>query len=151
MTNRTHSISAQLAKAYQQAHYVIHGEDGEIQLRVGQASPELAALMQQHATQSAAFLTAYNPYSVLLSAEENARNHNALINDIAALGLKWIAGEGADASNLWPSEPSVLALGITLHGAELLADQYQQNAFLWIARVDGLVRLNLRYPIADAN
>jgi hypothetical protein len=107
--------------------------------------------MQEHDTLSAAFLSAYNPYSVLVSAEENVRNHHALISDIDVLGLKWIAGEGADPSNLWPSEPSLLVLGITLQSAERLADQYQQNAFLWIARVDGLVRLNLRYPIGDGN
>lgn len=151
MTNLSRSISAKLAKAYHQAHYVIHIEGGDIELKVGQASPELAALMHKHDTQSAAFLTAYNPFSVLLSTEENVRNHNALIADINTLGLKWIAGEGLDISNLWSSEPSVLALGISLQNAENLADQYKQNAFLWVARVDGLVRLNLRYPTVDAD
>lgn len=146
MTNLSRYISAELVKAYQQAQYVIHEESGDIQLRVGQASTALATLMRKHDTQSAALLTAFNPYSVLASAKENIRNHNALIADIQALELKWVAAEGADASNRWPSEPSVLVLGICLQNAEHLADQYQQNAFLWIASTDSLVSLNLRYP-----
>ena len=95
---------------------------------------------------SAAFLTAFNPYSVLLTAEENLHNQHSLISDIHSLGLTSIAGEGSDSSNLWPSEPSVLALGISLQSAELLADRYGQNAFLWISSDDGFVSLNLRYP-----
>jgi hypothetical protein len=74
-----------------------------------------------------------------------------LIADIQALGLKWIAGEGADESNRWPSEPSVLVLGISHQNTELLAEKYGQNAYLWIEGHDGLVNLNLRYPVRDAH
>jgi hypothetical protein len=42
-----------------------------------------------------------------------------------------------------------LALGITLSQAEHLADEFGQNAFLWIANPEGFVNLKLRYPIAD--
>jgi len=146
MTDTANNISAELEKAYREALYVIHCEDKNIVLRVEHANPELAALMKIHETNSAAFLTAFNPYSILSTAEENVRNQNSLIADIHSLGLTSIAGEGSDSSNLWPSEPSVLALGISLQSAELLADRYGQNAFLWISSDDGFVGLNLRYP-----
>lgn len=141
-----HAIPPELAKAYREALYVIHGEGGHIQLRVGQFSPELTTLMKNHGVKSAAFLTAFNPHSILATAEVNVNNHTALIDDIDALGLKLIFGEGGDPLHLWPSEPSVLALGISHQNAELLAEKYGQNAYLWIAEDDGLVNLNLRYP-----
>jgi hypothetical protein len=144
-----HAISPELAKAYREALYVIHGEGRDIQLRVDQLSPELATLMRGHAVKSATFLTAFNPHSILETAEVNVANHNALIADINALGLKSILGEGRDPLHLWPSEPSVLVLGISHQNAELLAERYGQNAYLWIAGGDGLVNLNLRYPVRD--
>jgi len=147
MTDAAKKISAELEKAYREALYVIHWEDDNIVLRVGHANPELATLMKIRGVTSAAFLTAFNPYSVLLTAEENLHNQYSLISDIHSLGLIGIVGEGSDSSNLWPSEPSILVLGISLHNAELLADRYGQNGFLWISSDDGFVVLNLGYPV----
>jgi Protein of unknown function (DUF3293) len=147
MTDAAKKISAELEKAYREAFYVIHWGDENIVLKVGHANPELAALMKIHVTTSAAFLTAFNPYSILSTTEENLHNQHSLISDIHSLGLIGIVGEGGDSSNLWPSEPSVLVLGISLQNAELLADRYGQNGFLWISSDDGFVVLNLRYPV----
>jgi hypothetical protein len=147
MKNTNRMISPELVKAYCDASYVIYGEDGDIQLRVNQPCLELTALMRKHGVRSAALLTAFNPHSILSTTETNVRNHNALIGDLQSLGLKSISGEGEDPSKLWPSEPSVLVLGIPLPSAELLADRYGQNGYLWIASDDGVVNLNLRYPI----
>lgn len=144
-----HAISPELVKAYREALYVIYGEGGDIQLRVGQSSPELTSLMRSHGASSAAFLTAFNPHSMLEAAEVNVTNHNALIADIHTLGLKSISGEGEDPSHLWPSEPSVLVLDISHQHAELLAGRYRQNAYLWIADDGGLINLNFRYPVRE--
>lgn len=147
MTDHVYNIPPELAKAYYEALYVIHGESGDIQLRVGQPSLELVSLMKMYGVKSAAFLTAFNPHSILATSEVNVFNHNALIDDIHTLGLRHISGEGGDPSNLWPSEPSVLVLDISHQNAELLADRYRQNAYLWISGDDGLVNLNLRYSV----
>lgn len=149
MIDPAYGISPELAKAYREAQYVIDREGGGIQLRAGEPSPELAILMSGHGVKSAAFLTAFNPHSVLTTTEANMRNHNALIADIQSLGLKFILGEGCDPSKLWPSEPSVLVLGISILSAELLADRYEQNAYLWVTSNSGVVNLNLRYPIRE--
>ena len=149
MTKLSYDIPLELAKAYRETSYVIHGEDGDIQLKVGQPSLELATLMRKHGVKSAALLTAFNPHSILLTTEANVRNHNSVIADVQSLGLKSISGEGGDPSKLWPSEPSILVLGIPLPGAEILADRYGQNGYLWITCDDGVVNLNLRYPIGE--
>ena len=151
MSNLIQDIPADLAKAYSDAFYVIHGEDGDIHLRVGQPSLELISLMKRYGAKSAAFLTAFNPHSILATAEVNVHKHNALVEDIKSLGLEFIAGEGGDPLNIWPSEPSVLVLRISHQSAELLAGRYGQNAYLWIECDDGLVSLNLRYPVRGLN
>jgi len=151
MTNLTRTISLELQAAYRNAVYVIHEDGADITFRVGQVSPKLASLLKKHGVSSAAFLTAFNPYSTSADEKENACNQNALIADIHSLGLKSVAGKGCDALNLWPSESSALALGIDLQSAELLADRYRQNAFLWISGDGALVSLNLRYSIGGPN
>ncbi|MBU3579744.1 DUF3293 domain-containing protein [Polynucleobacter sp. 73C-SIWE] len=148
---KAHCISAELVKAYQDAYYVIRGDGVEIVLTVDQVSQGLAALMKKHGVDGAAFLTAFNPYSVLSSAEENELNQNALLAYVHSLGLKTIAGEGGDVTNLWPRESSVLILGISLEKAESLADRYGQNAFLWLTSDDGMIKLKLRYPMEGSS
>lgn len=140
-------ITPNLAQAYREALYVLHVEDGDIVLKVGQTNLELTSLMKRFGAKSAAFLTAFNPHSNLTTAEVNVQNQNALVADIESLGLKSIAGKGEDPLNLWPSEPGVLVLGISNQSAEILAGRYRQNAYLWIKCTDGLVSLNLRYPV----
>jgi hypothetical protein len=147
MTDHVYNIPPELAKAYHEALYLIHGVSEDIQLRVGQPSLGLASLMKVYGVNSAAFLTTFNPHSILATAEVNASNHNALIDDIHTLGLGYISGEGGDPSHLWPSEPSILVLDISHQNSELLADRYRQNAYLWISGDDGLVNLNLRYSV----
>ncbi|QWD60753.1 DUF3293 domain-containing protein [Polynucleobacter sp. MWH-UH35A] len=143
----TRTISENLASAYLDACYVVHSENGGTVIRVDQVNPNLARLMKKHGVNSAAFLTAFNPYSQPATEAENISNQNSLLADIGALGLKSVLGEGSDPRKIWPSERSVLALGISLQDAERLADRYQQNAFLWIAGDEGSVELNLRYPV----
>jgi hypothetical protein len=148
MKKLTHSIPPELVKAYCEADYVVHIADQDIVLRVGKSSPELASLMRGYEVNSAAYLTAFNPFSVVSSSQENELNQSALIADVYSLGLKCVLGEGRDIANLWASEPSALVLGISFQSAELLAERYKQNAFLWISSEDAFVSLNLRYPIA---
>lgn len=150
MNSLNHAISPELLRAYRDAIYVIYSDEGDIVLKVDEASSDLARLMKKYRVASAALITAFNPYSVLSTAEENVRNHNGLIANIHSLGLKAMAAEGADPSHVWSSELSILILGISLEDAECLADRYQQNAFLWIPSDDGFVSLNLRHPIGGS-
>lgn len=149
MTDSNRSISAELVKVYREAVYVIYGNEGDIVLSVGEVNPELALLLKAYGVSSAAFLTAFNPHSILLSSQENTCNQNALLADIQAHDLQCIAGEGRDPLNRWPNEPSYLVLGISQEDAERLADRYQQNAFVWMSGDQALGTLHLRYPIEE--
>jgi len=65
------------------------------------------------------------------------------------MGIATLDAIGRDAKEQWEPEPSVLALDLTLKEAETLADEYGQNAFIWIPKQDAVIELCLRYPSAE--
>ncbi|MBT8557812.1 hypothetical protein G6712_02360 [Polynucleobacter paneuropaeus] len=74
------AISPKLIKAYKEAIYVVRLGDREIALQVNKASLQLAKLMEEWEVPTAAFLTAFNPYSQTLDAKENEACKNTLSN-----------------------------------------------------------------------
>lgn len=142
-----YSISPSLVRAYREAKFVVD-YTSPITLLVGQSNSSLRTLLKEHNVSTAAFITAFNPYSNVLSDQENIGAQNSLLKDIKALGLPSINGFGQDIAEQWPKELSVLILDITESQAEVLADKYSQNAFIWIGSVDAFPALRLRHPIA---
>lgn len=143
------TISPALIKAYRDAVYLIHLGDQEIALQVNQASHQLVKLMDEWEVSTAAFLTAFNPYSQTLDAQENEARQKKMWADAQPMCPKIFPGLGRDQRNQWPHELSMLALGIHLEDAQTLADRYEQNAFLWVSNEQGFVSLKLRHPIAE--
>jgi len=141
-------IPPKLIKAYRQASYVVFEDDEEIVLKVGQVSPKLVSTMKKNEVNCAAFLTAYNPHSRPLELIANQQAQAKLLEQLQSLNINYLVGEGRDDSGNWKAESSVLALGISLQNAEILAQQFQQNAFVWINNLDGLVGLRLCHQIA---
>lgn len=145
----TKSISPVLIRAYREAVYVVDIGDQEIALKVNKASSQLANLMVDWEVTTAAFLTAFNPYSQAFDPEENAARQKRMWADALPMCPKIFPGIGRDQDDQWPHELSMLALGIHLEDAQALADCYEQNAFLWISNEQGFVSLKLRHPIAE--
>jgi len=144
---QTRAISPQLIKAYRQAQYVINLPGNPITLCIGQINSELSEFMSKEMVRTAAFITAFNPYSEDLSEGDNEAAQRRLIADLRALNVAFISGEGRDPDGRWPGEPSLLALGISIQDAETLADRYGQNGFIWVGTGDAMPSLRLRYPI----
>jgi len=144
MSNKT--IHPGLIRAYREAKYVV-GVDNPIVLRIGQASQQLKGLLDTHKATTAAFITAFNPYSEVMSDDQNHAAQKSLLVDAQKLGLSAIEGYGQDMAEEWPREASFLVLGITESQAEGLADKYGQNGYVWIGSADALPVLRLRHPI----
>jgi hypothetical protein len=142
-----HSISPNLIRAYREAKFVVESNT-PITLLVGKCNKDLSALLSDHKKSTAAFITAFNPYSRVQTEQENLEAQNKLLIDIKKLGFKAINGYGQDIEEEWPREDSTLIIGITESQAEALADKYSQNAFIWIGSTDAFPALRLRYPIA---
>ena len=141
------SISPNLIRAYRKSKFVVE-YTSTITLLIGRSNSSLGALLKEYKISTAAFITAFNPHSNVLSDQDNIDAQNSLIKDIKALGLHTIKGFGQDVDEQWPREDSVLILGITESQAETLADRYSQNGFIWIGSIDAFPALRLRYQIA---
>ena len=124
----------QFERAYRDADYRIFGDEGEFSLHVGDGSAVLDRLLARHGATQAALLTAANPGSVPLAAEENARSQSALGAVVQALGLTALPACNRDPRRQWPEEPALLVLDIALTSARQLAAQFGQNAWLWCER-----------------
>jgi Protein of unknown function (DUF3293) len=100
-------------------------------LRVGQPSEPLLQLFDDTGAQGACFITAFNPYVEVTSAEENSALQEQLQITLRQHEVKFLRGQGQHPTNNWPPEPSVLCLGLTLDAAKRLGMRFQQNALLW--------------------
>ncbi len=142
------TIAPELIRAYREAFYIVFDDGKEMRLRVDTINPTLAKLMNDKNVHTASVLTAYNPYSEVKTKAENELAQTRLYKKLQEMGVVTLDAIGKDAKEQWEPEPSVLALGITLREAESLADQFGQNAFIWIPRPDAAIELCLRYPSA---
>ena len=146
----TLTIQPDLVKAYRASEYVVFYGSRDIKFRVGETSADISELMRIANVTTASFLTASNPRSEGGAPTRWADAQAALTKDIAELGLTALPGEGRDPTGAWLAEPSLLVLGISLSDAELLAERYRQNAFLWIGSCAGKTTLNLTAPCLNA-
>ena len=122
-----------LLAAYRKALYVVHGAP-ELVIRIGKQSDELDALLEADGLDTAAYLTAANPGGELQSKTENELACAALHQALADAGYICYVGEGRDPAGDWPAEPSILALGISRHEAQVIGRSYEQNAIVFIER-----------------
>jgi hypothetical protein len=167
-------IDPALIAAYRAAHYEVStdasaGLAAAFVLRVDVASSELLALYGRHGVSQAAYLTACNPHSTMLSDADNRARMDELAQTLRALARQGPArsktrsilrspahayvrsnprsymclhGRGTDPSGAWPGEASVLVLGMSEEQARELGTRFAQNALLH-AGADGVPRLVL--------
>ena len=79
----------------------------------------------------AAFITAFNPFSRELTADENRRRQAELAKELTRRSLDFVEGVGQHPSGDWPGEPSFLVFGLELEAAKSLGKVYEQNAIIW--------------------
>lgn len=123
-----------LVEAYRTTNYEVFQSDrfeGFV-LRIGRASPELLGLMKKYNRSSAAYITAWNPLGMALAAEENLSRNEELRQELTRRSLPHWAGQGKGTSGEWPGEDSFLILGMDLAAAVRLANDAEQNAFVWV-------------------
>ncbi len=123
-------LAQQLIQAYLETEYRVFAEPPFV-LTVGIASPELIRLYQAHKVACAALITAFNPFSQELTADENRRRQDDLTKQLTQRSLDFVEGVGQHPSGDWPGEPSVLAFGLELEAARSLGKSMQQNAIIW--------------------
>ncbi|MEL6655029.1 MAG: DUF3293 domain-containing protein [Bacteroidota bacterium] len=125
-------IDQDLQKAYENALYRI--SKPPISWKVGNYCTELDELLSEHDVEVATFITAYNPGSVSLTAEENQQRNATLQKALATVGYSYLHGQGEDVQCIWTPELSFLVMGMPPEEALTYARQFGQNAVLIIYR-----------------
>lgn len=125
------TIDPPTIQAYRETDYRVEGER-PFTLHVGIQSPQLLSEYDRLRVSSGAFITACNPYSILLGEEVNELRDRNLQLLLKARGCQFTPGVGEHPSNNWPGEKSQMVWGISRTEACGLALDFQQNAFVWI-------------------
>jgi len=124
------NITDELIKAYFSTEYRIFSPTGILVLPGRGYSAELTDIHHSFNVFSSAFITAYNPHSEQVDDATNQLNQSRLITQVSKQWL-YLQGEAVDISGQWPTEPSILVLGINLSAALELGDSFQQHAVLF--------------------
>jgi hypothetical protein len=124
-------ISEKLKEKYRDTNYCVILPNAEIVLRVGQYSPQLKNLMDEHFASCAVFITAWNPHGDVLGAAENISANASLKKELAEIASFVFPGYGASPEGSWREE-SVLALPVSMQAATELCSRYAQNAVIFI-------------------
>ncbi len=121
-----------LLAAWRQTDYQVDTAGGSLVLHIDEHSPGLAELMRAEGVDCAAYITADNPCSTVVSAAENAAARQRLEARLREGGWRWLPGMGFDPGGDHPGEHSLLVLGITPDDAVALAREFAQDAILGI-------------------
>ena len=128
-------------KAYQETEYRIQG-DAPFTLQIGVISESLISAHKLYRVDCSAFITACNPHSQVVSADENRVRQHQLSDELTRRGLIYLPGIGVHPSNQWPGEESFLVFGLNLQAGKKLGEQFGQNAIVWCG-ASGLAELIL--------
>jgi hypothetical protein len=124
------AIDPDLIQAYLDTEFLVFG-DSSFVIHVGQASEELVSEHKSHRVECSAFITAWNPFSQILSQELNLERQEALVEELGRRSLSYVEGLGQHKSNQWPGEDSFLVFGLTLEAAKTIGRKLEQNAIVW--------------------
>lgn len=115
-----------LEEAYQRAHYYVDGFNTPI--KIGKHSLEADAFCEARGASQWAYITAWNPLSVVLSTAENKKRNDDLLSDLE--GYEVLTGRGQDPEGQWLAEESFFIAAITPTEAIKLGKKYVQRAIV---------------------
>lgn len=124
-------MNDELLEAYLKTLYFVDGFRDAIQ--IGKGSEEADTFCMDRGFSGWAFITAWNPLSVSLSAAENRIRNNELYADLESYVV--LTGRGQDPEGIWGAEESFFVAGIESKEAIALGRKYGQRAI-----VTGVIR-----------
>ena len=120
-----------LLDAYRRTAFVANTPSGRLSLRIGQRSSTLDDLLTEQGVTTWAYVTAFNPGSIVLTHEENVARQRELECAVASRGFTAYSGEGVGDDGRWPAESSLLVLGIGRSDAVQLGRRFGQFAIVY--------------------
>lgn len=119
-------MEPELINAYKNTSYNVF--DPPMSIKIGHQNPELDALLERYDLTNWAYVTAFNPFSELLTAEENEERHIQLKKRLKEYPS--FEGEGVGTDPAWNPERSFLILGISEIDGGKLGEYFQQNGIV---------------------
>ena len=127
------TVDPALLGAYQTAEYVVL-DDPPIVFQIGVEHQGLSLLLLSFGAESACFLTAWNPRSEVLSADENLDRQMRLLALIETERLNYFVGRGESSDGTWAVD-SYLIFDLDRKTAMEWARTFEQNAWVWVPGV----------------
>ncbi len=125
-----------LIQAYKNTKYKVFKPNLEIQ--IGVLNDDLNDLLGKNNATEWAYITAFNPYSKVLTDLENKDRHLELQEDTKSFLTYEGHGVGTDSS--WEPELSLLVIGVSKAEAILIGKKFEQNAIVY-GKVDSTPEL----------
>src|SRR5678815_967239 len=119
-----------LLAAYRQTSFCAETPQGHLVIRIGNAHPDLDAILRAAGCSVWTHITAFNPRSVRLSASENDMRQRELEDAVRKLGHPMFPGEGIGDDGTWVAERSALVFGIERATAIELGRRFGQRAIV---------------------
>ena len=130
-----------LIERYEETVYRVRDRGVDFVLELGRPCEPLARLYRERRKATAAFISAYNPYSQATDPALNEAANERLRVDLEAAGCTVLAALGSNREGTW-QEASFLALGLGREAAMALGRHYRQNAIVF-AEADAVPELLL--------
>lgn len=127
------SRSKPYASAYLATDYVVRIDGRDVVIRPNERSAAVDRALSRFKARSAAFITAFNPYSRRCGKHVNLAAHAQLLAAVRRRRRRFVEGLGQSHDQRWPAEKSVLVFGVTRTAAAMLGRQFRQNAIVFAA------------------
>jgi hypothetical protein len=124
-------LMSDLLEAYRRTSFFADTPQGRLRLRLGESSPELDRVLEAQGARSWAYVTAFNPASIVLSDDENERRQSRLEYEVSSRGYTTFRGEGVGDDGTWPAERGLLIVGIGDGDAIELGRAFGQRAIVY--------------------
>lgn len=116
-----------LLEAYKNTKYKVF--EPTITIEIGKFNQDLDTLLLKHKSNEWAFITAYNPFSRVLTNEENKIRHQ----ELKELTKSYVSfeGHGVGEDPTWEPELSLFIIGISKVDASKVGKKFEQNAIVY--------------------
>lgn len=124
-------IENPLIEAYENTNYHVF-YDEEIIINIGKKNTDLNQLFKEKNLISASIITAYNPFSEIMTDKQNVSVQLQLKKTLKDSNLFYLNAIGKDPNNKWKGEASFFIENISRENAIKLGRKFNQNAIVWI-------------------
>ena len=130
--SRDNDNAKALLAAYEATDYRVLLDSRTITLRIGIYSPEFERFNGEFGSGNCLFITAWNPFSEVLSEADNHARHQELLAFVNARDWHYWPGHGVDPLGEWPGEDSLLVAGVDRAESLKLLEYFEQNAAVFV-------------------